>query len=313
VGRPWYQWAVSSLGDRLWLEADAAWQRKALGPAHDALARLIQQRDFPRPHEAWLRLGEVHAARGHLRRALGAFRRAQEVDRRGESTKVTFQAVGALTHVLHQHQRFILHVFDEAARSRALEAGVPLITRDTPREPLSMLAARARALRRDLREAAHTALDAIAELADAKALLPKWTDQSPCSELEQHGGEEGRALAASWRVAQAELYEELLEREEPLFDAATPSGAAQQAAAARRWDEAFGGLERELGKDPELVGLLAEAWGDRLARLDEPAAAERFYAQAQAAHERFASRVTSGGEGAARMLAVERVRAKRAA
>lgn len=274
------------------------------------LVLAVQSKDCFRPHEAWLRLGEAYVAQGQLRRALGALRRAQEVDRRGEYTRSLFDGINALTHVLHQHQRFILHVFDETQRNKALEAGRQVVDPDAPREPLSSLAARAKALRSEVKEAALTALDAVEEQAVARALLPRWSDQSPCADLEAHGGEGGHALAEAWRVAQAELYEELLEREEPA-DPSSPLASVLSLGAARRWDDALAALQANLGEEPESVGAVAESWGDRLVRLDEPARAQSFYALAEDGFARFASWATAGGEGLARMVAVERVRAKR--
>lgn len=309
AGHDWYGDARLNLGR---LHAKQGAPREAVAQ----LVLAVQSKDCYRPHEAWVRLGESYAALGCLRRALGALRRAQEVDRKGEYTRPLFDGIGALTHVLHQHRRFILHVFDETQRNKALEAARPVVGPDAPREPLAALAARARALRTEVKEAALTALEAVEEQAAARALLPRWSDQSPCHDLEAHGGEAGHALAAAWRVAQADLYEELLEREEPLDEPQAPLSGARAAAAARRWDDALAALETNLRahpevQDPETVGGLAEAWGDRLVRLDEPARAADFYAVAEDAYARFASWATSGGEGLARMAAVERVGRKR--
>lgn len=309
-GAYWYGDARLNLG-RL------AQKRGELGDAVAQLTLAVQSKDCWRPHEAWLRLGEVHAARGHLRRALGAFRRAQAVDRKGEYTRPLFDAVGALTHVLHQHRRFILHVDDEAKRNLALERREAPVPVDAPREALSSLAARARALHATTRDAAHTALEAVEEMGEARALLPRWSDQSPRVDLELHGGEEGEALAAAWRVAQFDLYDELLEREEPDFAPDATLAHAQALAAERRWDDALAALEASLRahperRDPPGVAALAERWADRLVRLDEPGRARAFYALAEAAFREFASWATSGAEGSGRMVAVERVRKKQA-
>jgi tetratricopeptide (TPR) repeat protein len=259
---------------------EAKQRRPALAAMH--FTRAIQTPDCRRPHEAWLRLGEAFMARGHLRRALGALRRAQEVDRRGEYTRPLYDGINALSHVLHQHGRFFLHVLDETLRSKALEAGRPVVALDAPRAPLSSLAARARSLRGEVREAAHTALEGVEAQASARALLPRWAEQGLCGELEAHGGEAGHALAASWRVAQADLYEELLEREEALGEPEAPLSQAQALGAARRWDEA----EAALRAVPEVTtdaAVMAERWGDRLVRLDAPARAAVFYALAERA------------------------------
>ena len=55
--------------------AKALLGRNDLAEAEKVLWAVIRGADV-RAHEAWLRLGELHAARGHLRRAVGAFRRA---------------------------------------------------------------------------------------------------------------------------------------------------------------------------------------------------------------------------------------------
>ncbi|MCC6336566.1 MAG: hypothetical protein IT380_21580 [Myxococcales bacterium] len=308
-GNPWYGDARLNLG-RLYVK------RGLWGAASLQLAFAVQSKNCWRPHEAWTRLGEVHVARGHLRRALGAFRRAQEVDAKGEYTRQLFDAVNALTHVLHQHRRFVLQVFDETARNRAMEErrlSTPPATRPLP---LAALAERARGLRSSVREAALTALECIEEQATARALLPRWSDQSATFDLEQHGAEEGRALGLAWRAALFELYEELLEREEPEADPSDLQSKARQAAAERRWDDARAALlaapqHPEAARDPEVVAALAERWGDRLTLLDDPDQAQRFYAVAEDAFAEVASWATAGGEGLARLVDVERLRKRR--
>jgi tetratricopeptide (TPR) repeat protein len=277
------------------------------------LEAAVRSRNCWRPHEAWTRLGEVRVAQGQLRRALGAFRRAQEVDAKGEYTRQLFDAVNALTHVLHQHRRFILHVFDETARNQAFEARAPSTLAP---EPLSVLARRAHELRSVVREPAHAALDCIEEQATQRALLPRWSDQSATFDLEQHGGEEGRALGVAWRGALFELYEELLEREEPGFDDDAPLAAARKAAAERRWDDALTALRKSARVHPEflvpeVVADLGERWGDRLVFLDEPERAKDFYAAAFEGAQLFASWATSGAEALGRSAEVERLRKKR--
>ncbi len=61
----------------------------------------------------------------------------------------------------------------------------------------------------------------------------------------------------------------------------------------------------------ELVsrGAFYEDWGDAVL-LTDPAAARTAYAQAEELFATFASWATAGGEGTARMVDVERVRAK---
>ena len=75
--------------------------------------------------DAWKKLGEDHLARGHLRRALGAFRRALEVDVRGEQSFELHQLASVTAQVLSQRGSFFLHPSDDTVRSRWLEAGAP--------------------------------------------------------------------------------------------------------------------------------------------------------------------------------------------
>jgi tetratricopeptide (TPR) repeat protein len=285
----------------------------------EALAQLtlaVQAHDCWRPHEVWTRLGEVHAAKGHLRRALGALRRAAERDDAGEYTAALVEHVGRLGHALHSQRRFILHAVDERHRNRALETRDARLALDAPREPLSSLASRARALLDAAAPPLRPALEAIVEQSLARALLPRWSDQSPSFDLEQQSGQRERALADDWRVALLDLYDELLEREEPAFDVTRVVGRARAAAANRRWDEALLLLEPKTRDEaealgPDTVADLAERWGDRLVRLDEPALAERCYALAEAKLREFASWATAGAEGLGRMASVERVQRKR--
>ncbi|MBL8922766.1 MAG: tetratricopeptide repeat protein [Myxococcaceae bacterium] len=285
----------------------------------DAIGQLtlaVQSRDCWRPHEAWTRLGELHAARGHLRRALGALRRAAERDDAHEYTAALVEQVGRLGHALHSRRRFVLHAVDEQHRNQALEdrrSGVPL---DAPPEPLSSLAARARSLLETAALELRAALEAIIEQASERALLPRWSDQSPSFDLERLGGPAERALATDWRVALFDLYDELLDREEPAFDVHSQSGRAHMAAANRRWDEALLLLEpktREAAEalGPDTIAALAERWGDRLVRLDDPVMADRCYSLAEAQQRVFASWATAGAEGLGRMSVVERVERKR--
>ncbi len=75
--------------------------------------------------DAWKKAGEDHLARGQLRRALGAFRRALEVDVRGEQSFELHQLASVTAQVLSQRGAFFLHPSDDTVRSRWLEAGAP--------------------------------------------------------------------------------------------------------------------------------------------------------------------------------------------
>lgn len=74
---------------------------------------------------AWRAAGEAHLAKGRLRRALGAFRRALEVDVRGEQSFALHQLASVTAQVLSQRGAFFLHPSDDTVRSRWLEAGAP--------------------------------------------------------------------------------------------------------------------------------------------------------------------------------------------
>jgi hypothetical protein len=75
--------------------------------------------------DAWRSTGEAHLAKGQLRRALGAFRRALEVDVRGEQSFALHQLASVTAQVLSQRGAFYLHPSDDTVRSRWLEAGSP--------------------------------------------------------------------------------------------------------------------------------------------------------------------------------------------
>lgn len=64
-------------------------------------------------HLEWLAQGEAHVSRGHLRRALSAFRKSQQVDLRGEQSFAQHTAINALTSMLLQQNKFFLNINDE--------------------------------------------------------------------------------------------------------------------------------------------------------------------------------------------------------
>ncbi len=85
------------------------WQtlRAPTGPGADA-------------HRLWLTAGEFAAAQGHLRRALGCWRRALEVDARGEKTAVLHEGISTLSQVLLRQKTYFLHVHDDSIRAQWL-------------------------------------------------------------------------------------------------------------------------------------------------------------------------------------------------
>lgn len=276
----------------------------------DAEVELSQALTSFRPHEAWLRLGEIHASRGHLRRAVGAFRRAGETDKRGEYSFVLHQAVSTLGNYLYQQKKYFLHAHEDSLLSQECER-----PRDRPsRRPPSLeeLANRARNLRESIRSDFADACDGIARCAAQATLLPEYADQSFALRLEQAGSDQARELARDWREAQRCLYDELLDLEEP-SPRVSGEGARIRAAAARRdWNAAFAALEAvDRAKDGgvELVAAFAELLGERLQRCGQGELAARAWAMSEAAYSQFASWATSGGEGMARMLDVNRLRA----
>ncbi len=175
------------------------------------LARGLRGHPTWREHEGWLRLGEAHLGRGRLRRALGAFRRAQQTDRRGEYSFQLQSAVNALSTVLVQRGQFFLHLHDEDRLRTRAEANAAPTDVDWV-----ALARDAREAQPALPAAARSALDVVRACAEARALSPELADRSAALELELHGGEaHGLLWANRWLDAEFVLYRALLDREEP--------------------------------------------------------------------------------------------------
>lgn len=146
--------------------------------------------------DAWRAAGAAHLAQGHLRRALGAFRRALEQDLRGEQSFELHQLISVATQVLAQRGAYYLHPSDETQRSLWLEQGAPPLS--PPDFPA--LAARASALEQD----------SLASVFTAQRLSPGLADQPLISAVPD---EAFKGLA---RAGLLWLYEALLAREEPL-------------------------------------------------------------------------------------------------
>jgi tetratricopeptide (TPR) repeat protein len=180
-----------------------------LADAHEVLWALVRTTD-ERVHEAWLRLGELFVARRQLRRAVGAFRRAQELDARGEYAFLLHQAVSSLGQVLHHQGRPFLHPADELVRTRHLVAvtapAVPTVDawlRD------------AEALRGTLPLAGRVALDHAETFVRHGRLDESFSEQSVARELELKAGEAAKPLSDSLRALHLSWYEALLAAEEP--------------------------------------------------------------------------------------------------
>lgn len=188
--------------------AKALLQRNELAEAEQVLWAVIRGSDV-RAHEAWLRLGELHAARGHLRRAVGAFRRAQELDARGEYAFVLHEAVSALGQVLHRQKKPFLHPADELVRNRRLMTGEVVAP---PREAAWLEAAEV--LLPSLNAAGRSALEQAIGFVRGGVLDESWSEQSPARQLELSAGEEVKALAESLRSLHLHWYALLLDIEE---------------------------------------------------------------------------------------------------
>lgn len=139
--------------------------------------------------------GEAHLQRGQLRRALGAFRRALELDTRGEQSFELHRLCDVTTQVLSQRQLYFLHPSDETARSRWLEQGAP----PRPEGAFHALADEVQAL----------GFDELAACFRAKTLRVGLSGLALTSRLPAD-------VASRARDAQLALYEALLDREEPL-------------------------------------------------------------------------------------------------
>ncbi len=158
-----------------------------------------------RTHEGWLRLGELHVAKGHLRRALGAFRKSQQTSQRGEDAFALHTSINAVTTVLLHLGHFFLHVHDETL----------LFNRPAAVVDLRALMQEAAALKGELKSSLTGALEIIEDTARAEQLLPRYADSSPTLELQTHAPEASKAFVQRWLDAQATLYSALLAREEP--------------------------------------------------------------------------------------------------
>ncbi len=189
--------------------AKALLAQNRLGDAHEALWTLVRSSD-DRVHEAWLRLGELFVARRQLRRAVGAFRRAQELDARGEYAFLLHQAVSSLGQLLHHQGRPFLHPADELVRTRHLVAGTSLAA------PTSEAWLRdAEALRGTLPLAGRLALEHAEAFVRHGRLDESFSEQSPALELELKGGAAAKSLSDSLRAFHLSRYEALLTAEEP--------------------------------------------------------------------------------------------------
>lgn len=285
--------------------------------AEDAFAAALRAQCF-RPAEAHYRLGALAERRGHLRRALGSYRRAIELGA-GDLTEEAGEAVQRCGSALALRGAFFLHANDDNFRSRRQER---------PRPPvLATLAARARRELAAIPEqedsvpiaAGRAGLMAAETCFKGQQIEPRWADQSPAVAIELMatcftGGRHDalRELAGEIRGAWLALYDELLEREEPSrrddgLSAIARLGGERNFAAALAALRGFA-----TGDEARLLGRaeLAERLGDRARMLGDDAAARDLYAIAESDLAEYASWSTAGGEGMARMADVGRLRDK---
>lgn len=190
-------------------EVDGLLREGRLREAEALVWQAIRERRDP-AHPWWLRLGELFASRGQLRRALGAFRRAQELDQRGERAFVLHQAVSTLGQLLHRQRRPFLHPDDETSRSKRLTAGASL-------EPVDEAAFRAQvqALLPVVSAPGVAALESALRFLESAGLDEAHSEQSPAKELERCAEDAVRALASPLRAIHLARYEALLDLEEP--------------------------------------------------------------------------------------------------
>lgn len=308
----WYGDAHFNLG-RLSL-ATADFPRAEL-----AFAAAIASRRCSRAAEAHLRLGELLARRGRLRRALGHLRRSAELDTPGALGSLLAPAVQAVGQALLGAGRYLLHALDEARRSAELEAG------SSPPSPGSTraLARRARELLPRLGDPAlapvHAAVQQVLACAEADELLPQYADRSPTLVLELASASaatpdplraELHAIAERWIAVQRSLYDQLIGREESEPEA--PAAARiSELAAHKQWDLALAELTALPTSDDDALlwrASKAESLADLARRAGARQAARALDQRALADYQRYAAGATSGGEGTSRMLDVDRLR-----
>lgn len=145
--------------------------------------------------DAWRAKGQQHLEAGRLRRALGAFRRALELDLRGDQSFQLHQLCDVTTQVLSHRGLYFLHPSDETLRHRRLAQG----TLPGEQPALHALATEVHALGHD-------------ELA---ACLRAQTLRAGLAGLDLTSGLPPEVSARA-RDAQLWLYEALLDREEPV-------------------------------------------------------------------------------------------------
>ncbi|MDC0717080.1 tetratricopeptide repeat protein [Nannocystis bainbridge] len=272
-----------------------------------------------RPAEAHLRLAGLVERRGHLRRAVGHFRRAVELgaaDSQQDALGGVVRCGNALLHrgvfFLHADEQVRLATTDRDERRPRPLAAVLLDVRaelartpDDPNDPR--------------RTMGRMGLMASETCCEGHVLEPRWADQSPplaiemlatCFTGERHDAL--RRLAEDVRRIWLELYDELLAREEPDPEAAALADV-ERLAGERDHVSALAALRAiDVCDDVHLLrrASVAERLGDRARLHGDPTGAHELYRLAHGDFARHASYATAGGEGMARMLDVNRLNGK---
>ena len=263
---------------------------------------------------AWLQLGSIDEARGHLRRALRAFRRAADFDT-GAARAAAIGGAQRTGVALRAAGKFILHADDETRLTLMIERNEEPWVRTAP--DLTRPAKRAPGLRNRLAGGGApaellAALDAVAACGRAGELLPAYADRSLALEIEAHAARDPQLgpLAAKWRDAVLAAYAWLVAREEPNEEPWSRMSAAERCAHEGRWGEAaavLSGLERGRDFDPLACAHLADDLGDRAVGAHALDAGAQLHEIALRGFEQYASWATAGGEGLARMRDVNRL------
>lgn len=272
-----------------------------------------------RPGEAHYRLAGLQERRGHLRRALGHYRRAFEVGV-AEFQQDAAGGVVRCGNALHHRGAFFVHA-DEQIRLATVDR-----EQRRPRPIAEVLLEVRRELVRVPEGSADSQLQvgrlgllAAESCFSGHVLEPRWADQSAALAIELLAtcftGERHDALrrvAEDVRRIWLELYDELLAREEPDPEASVLA-EVERLAGERDYSAAISALRAiDVCDDEHLLrrAAVAERLGDH-ARLhgDAPGALD-LYRLAHGDFARYASYATAGGEGMARMLDVNRLNGK---
>jgi tetratricopeptide (TPR) repeat protein len=293
--------------------------------AEAAYAEALLCRDLHDPALVHARLAAFARERGELRPALSGFRRAlwHEHQRKGARASELAVAAEAMEDALLQRGEYFPHGRDEAAWIAHAEA-VRHVDGDDPRRgvptAVELIAAieRATAMLASLadapREPIAFALDAMRE-AIAAWMLPRRLagvriaidpDAAQAEPVKRALAE----VARGWTRAHRLLYVRLCEHEQTPGDDGVRS-AIEQAIRSGDHDRALVQLEALAGHD--LEGLLScvglcEAAGEDARLVGQSEWAHRYLRLALTAWQWHASGASSGGEGMARMLDVNRVR-----